>query len=84
MTTLLAPTTEGFGWLGWRVYPGLTRLDASGRRRLGRKLRHLRGEVEAAGDANERHVAAAAGVCGHGLGGQTLQLRRAVLRGGVV
>jgi len=36
--TVLAPVNEGVPWLGFRVHPGLVRIDAAGRRRFVRKL----------------------------------------------
>ena len=83
--TRVLPVTEGVPWLGFQVFPGTVRLDASGRRRLGRRLRACArrvAEAEARGDHEgvEREAARARGTLGHAMLGDTLALRRSILR----
>ena len=77
--TVVAPVTEGIPWLGFRVFPGLLRIDAAGRRRFGRKIA---ASVRAAAQgalADEPEVARAASLCGHLKIAHTRALRRSIL-----
>lgn len=75
--TRVLPVSEGVPWLGWRVFPGLLRLDPAGRRRLARHLRRARRAVDTPYEAQE--AARAASVCGHARQGHTTALRRQLL-----
>lgn len=77
--TVVAPVTEGVPWLGFRVHPGLVRVDADGRRRFQRKL--AASVRRAAGGPCEEtaEVDRAGSLCGHVRLGDTLSLRRATL-----
>jgi hypothetical protein len=79
--TVLAPVTEGVGWLGFRVHPGTTRLDRQGRRRFARKVRRLEMRAASSPQAEDRAVARAASVFGHLAQADTYGLRRSVLDG---
>ncbi len=79
--TVLAPVTEGIGWLGFRVYPGTTRLDREGRKRFTRKTRRLEMQAASSPQAEDRAVARAASVFGHLAQADTHGLRRSVLDG---
>ena len=78
--TVVAPVTEGIGWLGFRVFPGLVRVDASGRRRFGRRLAASMRRASPGGLADEAEVARAASLCGHLAVADARALRRSVLR----
>jgi hypothetical protein len=77
--TAVTPVSDGVPWLGWRVFPGLVRLDRVGRLRLCRKPRAAARRAASAGD-DEAEEARAASVVGHARVGDTLALRRRVLR----
>ncbi len=77
--TLLAPVTEGIGFLDFRVFPGLTRLDRSGLVRYTRKTRQTlarwrRGEL-----GDEAAARSLGALSDHAAGGDTLRFRRSFL-----
>lgn len=76
--TRLLPVSEGVPWLGWRLFPGLVRLDGSGCRRLARRLRRLDQLAELDEDAASRRGVS---VVGHVAQGSTRLLRRRLLAG---
>ena len=79
--TVLAPVTEGIPFLGFRVFPGLIRLDRAGLLRYTRQSRAVlarwrRGELEE--DAAVRSLAA---LSDHAAAGDTLRFRRRLIAG---
>ena len=76
--TRIAPVTDGIGWLGFRVFPGLVRLDRASRARLGRRLGASHRRV-ALGADETAEAARASSVCAHASHADTTQLRRGVL-----
>lgn len=74
--TILAPTRAGLPFLGWRIYPGTTRLRPQNLRRTRRRLRHRRWQY-ATGRIDESQLAASLrSVTEHLRHGNTLSLRR--------
>jgi len=82
--TAVAPVAEGVPWLGFRLFPGLVRLDAAGRARFARKVRASMRRAAASEVAEEAEVPRAASLCGHLVQADSRALRRTVLdaRGG--
>jgi hypothetical protein len=79
--TVLAPVLEGIPWLGFRVFPGLVRLNHASKERF---VRNLRGSVAGAAEevmADESQVARSASLCGHVAHADTVRLRRSLLQG---
>ena len=74
--TRVAPVREGIPWLGFRIYPGLVRLDRRGRRRFGRKIA---ASASRATQDEEAEVSRSASLCGHLMAGHTRALRREIL-----
>jgi hypothetical protein len=77
--TIVAPVTEGMPWLGFRVFPGLARVDAEGRRRFQRKIAACVGRSATGPDAEAAEVDRGGSLCGHVRLGDTLALRRTTL-----
>jgi RNA-directed DNA polymerase len=77
--TRVAPCAEGIAFLGFRVFPGLVRLDASRKRRLGRRLRALQRGLDMGAWDEEYAARRAQSLLGWVSQAQTLSLRRALL-----
>lgn len=77
--TMLAPVTEGMPWLGFRVFPGLIRLDQSSKQRFARNLRASMTQAAASTLADECEVSRSASLCGHVGHANTRNLRRSML-----
>ena len=77
--TVVAPVTEGLPWLGFRLFPGLVRIDHEGRRRFGRRLGASVARAAAAPLADEDEVARTRSLCGHLDAAQACRLRQDVL-----
>ena len=74
--TLLAPVTEGLPFLGFRIYPGLIRLNGRGLRRFRRRL-HARESTYRKGGIELADLAgSAASLFAHASHADTLTLRR--------
>ena len=78
--TVVAPVTEGIPWLGFRVFPGLVRVDRYGRRRFGRRLSTSLRRAAHGPLAEAAEVGRAASAVGHLVHADTLMLRREMLR----
>ena len=76
--TVVAPVTEGIPWLGFRVFPCLTRVDRRGRRRFGRKIAASLGRSTMGPAGEDAEVASAASLCGHLVQANTRSLRRSI------
>ena len=81
--TRVAPVTDGVPWLGFRVFPGLVRLDGPGRRRLSAKLRRSMSDASAGPCADAAEAARAASLVGHASHAATKALRRAIVARGL-
>jgi len=77
--TVVAPVAEGIPWLGFRVFPGLTRVDRQGRRRFGRKIAESMASAESSPLGEDAEVSSAASLCGHLVQADTRALRRSIL-----
>jgi len=77
--TMLAPVTEGMPWLGFRVYPGLIRLDQSSKQRFAHNLRASMTQAAASALADESEISRCASLCGHVGHANTRNLRRSIL-----
>lgn len=77
--TVVAPVTEGVPWLGFRVHPGLVRVDAEGRRRFQRKVAACVLRAAGGPDTEAAEVDRGGSLCGHVRLGDSLALRRATL-----
>ena len=77
--TVVAPVTEGIPWLGFRIFPGLTRIDRHGRKRFGRKIARSIKNANSGHIAEDEEVSSAASLCGHLEQANTLELRREVI-----
>ncbi len=77
--TQVAPVTEGIPWLGFRVFPGLIRIQAEGRRRFGRKIAASMARAAASDEAEEAEVGRATSLCAHLDAGSCRALRRAIV-----
>ncbi|QDU69536.1 reverse transcriptase/maturase family protein [Engelhardtia mirabilis] len=76
--TILAPSSEGLPFLGWRLYPGLRRLRPQNLRRSLARLRRRRWEL-ATGQISERgYIDGVRALCSHLGHGSTLTLRRSI------
>ncbi|MGM0578170.1 MAG: hypothetical protein ACQEXJ_20765 [Myxococcota bacterium] len=78
--TVVAPVTEGFPWLGFRVWPGLIRIQKEGRRRFGRKLGASIRRASREPSGKDDEVGRAASLCGHLQQADTTRLGRSMLR----
>jgi len=78
--THVAPVTQGLPFLGFRVFPRLRRLKRRSVVRFARRMReHERAWTS--GPADEEHIVRSAqSLIGHAASGNTLQLRRSLLR----
>ncbi len=76
--TVVAPVTEGIPWLGFRVFPGITRIDRHGRKRFGRKITRSIKSANSGYLHEDIEVAAAASLCGHLAQASTLRLRQEI------
>ncbi len=74
--TILAPTSEGLPFLGWRVYRGTTRLRPANLRRTRMRLRHRLWQYEMGLIDESRVAASVRSVFEHLRHGSTLSLRR--------
>jgi len=79
--TVVAPVSEGVPFLGFRIWPGTTRLDGARRRRFLRRMYDL-GDRCDPGDREDCHAGdSARSVVGHAAHADTLGLRRSLLAG---
>jgi hypothetical protein len=77
--TVVAPVTEGVPWLGFRLYPGTTRLQHEGKTRVGRKL-SARFRALARGEGSPAHTLdAVRSLLAHLQHADTWALRQALL-----
>ena len=79
--TVLAPSTQGMPFLGWRVYRGMLRLRPSNRRRMRARVRHRLWEYRTRRIDEEHLCASLRSVCEHLRHGNTLSLRRRMFEG---
>lgn len=77
--TVVAPVSEGVPWLGFRVYPGVVRVDSEGRRRFQRKVAASVRRAAEGPDAEAAEADRAGSLCGHVRLAASLALRRATL-----
>lgn len=77
--TVVAPVAEGVGWLGFRVFPGTTRLDREGRKRFVRKISRVNAGAARSPQEEDWALASAASLCGHLAQADTKRFRRSVL-----
>ena len=75
---VLAPTTEGVPFLGFRVFPGCTRLDAGGRKRLIGRVREA-ARILDADQPIEGTVDSLRSAFAHAAHADTLALRRCLI-----
>ncbi len=78
--TVVAPVTEGIPWLGFRVFPGVTRVDRYGRRRYGRRLAASLRRAAVSPLAEQAQTGRMASAAGHLIHADTLALRQDMLR----
>lgn len=81
--TEVAPVTEGIPWLGFRVYPGLIRLDHDSRTRFLRKMVTNMKLAEESASSDEHVVASAASLCGHVVHCDSRHFRQSIICGHV-
>ena len=74
--TVLAPTSIGLPFLGWRVFAGTTRIGRKGLSNLRRRVRRRRFELRTARIGPRAFEATANAVVAHLRTGDTLELRR--------
>jgi len=77
--TILAPSSQGLPFLGWRVHPGVLRVRRESLRHLRRRVRHRRWELRTGRIDSERWIATLRAVSAHLAQGDTLALRRSWL-----
>ncbi len=77
--TVVAPVTEGIPWLGFRIFPGLTRIDRHSRNRFGKKIAACTLRGSAGPLEEDKEVSCAASLCGHVAQGNTLRLRQEII-----
>ena len=78
--TVVAPVTEGVPWLGFRVFPGLVRVDGAGRRRFQKKLGASWRRAALSAVTEDAEVSRGASLCGHLFQADSCELRRSTLR----
>lgn len=79
--TILAPCAQGLPFLGWRIYPKLTRPRPENLRRIRARMRHRAWELRTGRIGDECFVASMRAVCEHLRHGDTLSLRRRLFEG---
>ena len=76
--TRLVPVTEGVAFLGWRLFPGTTRLSGAAKRRLRRRLARRTAEARQGRISEAAYQRSVESLCAYAAQGDTLQLRRAL------
>ncbi len=79
--TRVAPVIEGVPWLGFRVFPGTTRLDPAGKRRFLKKITASWEQASFRRGDEDRQKDRAASLCGHLRLGDTHAFRSVVIAG---
>ena len=77
--TVLAPVSEGVPFLGFRVWPGVVRLDRKRARRLGRRLRSLQRGIDRGVLDEDAAARSAQSIVGWAAQAHTLGFRRCII-----
>ena len=77
--TVVAPVRDGVQWLGFRVFPGIVRLDRVGAVRLARRVRASMRRADFSPLQEAAEVGRAGSAIGHAAHADTLAFRRSVV-----